>query len=410
MHHLLEGIQAENLNPIERKKIGLKSKIIRYLYLKGSSTNSEICQKFNISYPTSNALLAELMQEGILEKKGRGESYGGRKPDLFGLKSNSLFVLSLDVERYVTRMAIYDNQNNCISGIRSHQLEISKDYNELDRLYSLATQLIDECGISREKLAGIGICMAGLVSSTTGTNYTYFVNSADADDGHSVKDFFESRFNKPVFVENDVKSAALAEFRFGLKEDKKDVVVISMDWGVGVGIIMDGRLRKGSQGFAGEFGHIPLVENGLLCHCGKIGCLETVASGSALSRLTAEGIEAGKSTLITQLTNSSRIEPSLVIDAALRGDQFAINVLAEIGHHLGKGIAILIQLLNPEVIVLSGELARAQHYLTVPVQQAINTYSMAQLNRNTTIELSTLGSEAKILGAVTTVMENLFES
>jgi N-acetylglucosamine repressor len=408
--HLLDIIQVENLNPVERKKISLKSKIVRYLYLQGSVTNSAICQKFTISYPTSIALLSELMEEGIIEKKGRGESDGGRKPDLYGLKSNSLYVLSIDVERYVTRMALFDNQHNCISGIQSYTLEISQDFTELEKLYRLALQLIKDHQIDNAKLAGVGICMAGLVSSTNGKNYTYFIDKDNPDNGQSIKAYFESKFNKPVFIENDVKSAALAEYRFGLAKDKNDVVVISMDWGVGIGIIMGGKLRKGAQGFAGEFGHIPMVENGLLCHCGKVGCLETVASGAALSRLAKEGIESGKSTMLSLLPSADRIEPSTIIDAALKGDQFSINLLAEIGQHLGKGIAILIQLLNPELIILGGEIARAQQYITVPVQQAINTYSMAQLSHSTYIALSTLGSEAKILGAVTTVMENIFES
>lgn len=405
----IEVILSEHHNQVERKKYGLKGKIIRHLYLRGPRTNAEICQKFNISSPTSMGLIAELIQEGLIEKQGRGESIGGRKPDLYGLKGNSLFVLSMDVERFVTRIGIFDNQNHCISGIQAYPLEISKDYQALDHLHQLAINLIDESGIEMRNLAGIGICMAGLVSTNEGRNYTYFIDEADSTKNNSIKEYFEEKFNKPVFVENDVKSAALAEHRFGLARDKKDVIVISLDWGVGIGIILDGKLRRGSNGFAGEFGHIPLIENGALCHCGKIGCLETVASGAALSRLAAEGLKSGKSSLINTLPDLNRIEPRDVVDAALKGDQFAISLLAEFGYHLGKGISILIQLLNPELIILGGEIARAKHYLTVPVQQAINTHSMAQLSRNTKIELSTLGSEAKIIGAVATVMENIFE-
>jgi glucokinase-like ROK family protein len=406
---LLDVLQSENLNPVERKKYGLKGKIIKYMYLKGSCTNTDICQKFNISSPTSMGILSELISENVVEKQGRGESYGGRKPDLYGLKSNSLYVLSIDAERYVTRMGIFDNLNNCVTGIRTYPMEISKDFSALNNLYQMSLHLIEESGIAMSKLAGIGVCMAGLVSSKDGRNYTYFADDNDPSTNQSIKEFFEEKFNKPVFVENDVKSAALAEHRFGLARDKKDVVVISIEWGVGIGIIMDGKLRRGSHGFAGEFGHIPLIENGTLCHCGKIGCLETVASGSALSRLAAEGLKAGKSSLLSQLPDRNRIEPSEIVDAALKGDQFAISLLAETGAHLGKGISILIQILNPELIIIGGEIARAKHYLTVPVQQAINTYSMAQLSRSTQIELSTIGNDAKILGAVATVMENIFE-
>jgi predicted NBD/HSP70 family sugar kinase len=125
--------------------------------------------------------------------------------------------------------------------------------------------------------------------------------------------------------------------------------------------------------------------------------------------LAAEGIKAGKSSVLTQLTNLDRIEPALIVDAAHKGDQFAISLLAETGYQLGKGISILIQLLNPELIIIGGELAKAKQYLTLPIQQAINTYSMAQLSISTKVELSALGNDAKILGAVAIVMENIFE-
>ena len=207
---------------------------------------------------------------------------------------------------------------------------------------------------------------------------------------------------------NDVKSATLAEYRFGQAQNMKNVLVLSMDWGLGLGIIIDGKLRTGASGFAGEFGHIPLIEGGALCHCGKRGCLETVASGIALARMAREGIRSGQSTMLRYLEEED-LEPGLIINAANEGDQYAISILAETGRYLGKGIAILIQLFNPEAIILSGKIAKAKQYITIPIQQSINTYCMTQLRENTTLALSDLGSDAGILGSVATVMENIFE-
>lgn len=408
MSLLLED-RLDKLNNVEKKKHWLKIRIIKYLYIKGAKTNAEICTRFNISSPTSMGLLSELIEEGIVEKQGRGISVGGRKPDLYGLKDNSLFVLSIDMERYTTRMAIFDNNNNCVTGIKTYPIEVSKDLSAVDDLYEHAMQLIEEHNIDQDKLMGIGISMLGLVSSKEGKNYTYLQNE---DSSQSLQQVLEKKFNKPVYIENDVKSATLAEYRFGLANNKKDVLVISMDWGIGIGIIMDGRLRSGTSGFAGEFGHIPLVEEGLLCHCGKVGCLETVASGFALSRMAREGIKAGKSSILNRLSDQEieRIEPKVIIDAANKGDQFAINLLAETGMNLGKGISILIQLFNPELIILGGKIAEANQYITTPIQHSINTYCMTQLRERTKIELSNLGSKAGILGSVATVMENIFEN
>ncbi|MCC9138410.1 ROK family transcriptional regulator [Pontibacter silvestris] len=405
----LEETYLENLNNVERKKHLQKIKIIKHLYVKGSKTNADICSRFSISSPTSMSLLNELVSEGLVEKQGRGKSIGGRKPDLYGLRNNSLFVLSIHMERFKTRMAIFDNNNNNITEVQTYSLEITKDLSAVDHLYTCAHQLILSSGIDPKKLMGIGISMPGLVASKEGNNYTYLLTSQESE---TLQHLLERKFNKPVYIQNDVKSATLAEYRFGLANGRRDVLVLSMDWGIGMGVIMDGKLRSGTSGFAGEFGHIPLVDEGALCHCGKRGCLETVASGIALAKKAKEGIKSGQNSLLNKLSDQEidQIEPQLVIDAANNGDQYAINILSEIGISLGKGIAILIQLFNPELIILGGKIAEAKQYITTPIQHSINTYCMTQLREKTTIAVSELGKDAGIMGSVATVMENIFES
>jgi len=410
MHPLLtESHDIERLNTVDRKKYLQKIKIIKHLYVKGAKTNTDICNRFNISSPTSMSLLNELIAEGLVEKQGRGISVGGRKPDLYGLKDNSLFVLSIDMERFKTRMAIFDNNNNNITGIYTYSFRISEDLSAIEQLHRHASDLMESSGINTDKLMGIGISMPGLVAAGAGRNYTYLRTQPGAE---SLQQILERKFEKPVYIQNDVKSAALAEYRFGLAHNKKDVLVISMDLGIGLGIIIDGKLRSGTSGFAGELGHIPLVEGGALCYCGKRGCLETVASGIALARMAKEGIKSGQSSLLNKLSDQEvdQIEPSVIINAANQGDQYAINILSETGINLGKGIAILIQLFNPELIILGGKIAEAKQYITIPIQQSINTYCMTQLRETTSIALSELGKNAGILGSVATVMENIFES
>lgn len=406
---LLENTHIQKLNHIDRKKHLLKIKIIKHLYVKGAKSNTDICIRFKISSPTSMTLINELMAEGLVEKQGRGNSVGGRKPDLYGLRDNSLFVLSINMELFETRMALFDNNNNNITGTQTYPVRISDDLSAVDKIYEKAHNLILSSGINADKLMGIGISMPGLVASKEGNNYTYLRTQ---NEFQSLQQLLEARFNKPVYIQNDVKSATLAEYRFGLAHGKKDVLVLSMDWGIGLGIIMDGKLRGGTSGFAGEFGHIPIVNDGELCYCGKRGCLETVASGIALAKMAKEGIKSGQRSLLNALSDREvdEIEPQLVIDAANRGDQYAINILSEIGINLGKGISILIQLLNPELIILGGKIAEAKQYITTPIQHSINTYCMAQLRQKTSISLSDLGQNAGILGSVAIVMENIFEN
>ncbi|OUJ74194.1 ROK family protein [Hymenobacter crusticola] len=405
----LEETYLARLNNVERRKYIHKLKIVKHLYVKGAKTNADICSRFNISSPTSIAMLNELIAEGLVEKQGRGKSIGGRKPELYGLCDRSLFVLSIQVEKFKTRMAIFDNNNQIITGVQTFSIELTKDLGALEQVYAHANELIQASGIDLKKLVGVGISMPGLVSSKEGNNQTYLLTTQTPE---SLQQLLEHRFGKPVFIQNDAKSATLAEYRFGLAHGRRDVLVLSMDWGIGMGVILDGKLRSGASGFAGEFGHIPLVEGGALCHCGKRGCLETVASGSAIVRNAREGIKAGQNTLLSKLSDDQieQLEPEQVLSAANDGDQFAISLLAEVGTNLGKGIAILIQLFNPELIILGGEIAQAKQFLMPAIQQAINTYCMTQLREKTSIVVSELGNNAVILGSVATVMENIFES
>ena len=405
----LEEIQLARLNNVERRKHVQKLQIVKHLYVKGAKANADICARFAISSPTSIAILNELVAEGLVEKQGRGKSLGGRKPDLYGLCNGSLFVLSIHIEQFKTRMAIFDNNNRIVSGLHTFAVELIKNLSALAQVHEHAQALLHASGIELKKLVGVGVSMPGLVASREGNNHTHLLTAGRPE---SLQQLLEAQFGKPVFIQNDAKSAALAEYRFGLAHGLRDALVLSLDWGIGLGIILDGKLRGGALGFAGEFGHIPLVEGGELCHCGKRGCLETVASGSAIVRLVRAGIAAGQRTLLSQLParQLAELEPEQVYAAAHEGDQFAINTLAEVGTNLGKGIAILIQLFNPELIILGGKIAQARQFIFPAIQQAINTYCMAQLREKTNIVVSELGDNAVILGSVATVMENIFES
>lgn len=407
-HLIVNADYIRQLSNIERKKYGQKVKLVKHLYEQGAKTNNALFTALGISSPTCQALINELIAEGLIEKKGKGASIGGRKPDLYALRNASYYVLSVDMERFRTKVAIYDNNNNNMTGVKVLSVAITKDLSAIAQLYDFVQQLLVSSTIDREKLVGIGISMPGLVDGHAGNNYTYLITE---EESQSLEQRLEEEFGLPVFIQNDVKSATIAECRHGLARDKSDALVVLMDWGIGLGIVMDGKLRKGSKGFSGEIGHIPFVDDGALCYCGKRGCLETLASGIALARMAKEGIESGQYSILNELSDQEidKIEPHVVINAANRGDQYAINILSKVGTNLGKGIATLIQLFNPEVIILSGKIAEAKQYITIPIIQSINTYSMMEIREDTQIVLSELGQDAGILGTVSMVIDNVLK-
>ncbi len=397
----------EKLTRVELKKHFQKKKIVRALYLHGPLTLAEIMKRLKVSAPTIQNLLDELLQEDIIELTGSGSSKGGRRPNLYGLKKSALYILSIDIGNYTTRIALFDSTNKKGKRYKDLKLELKNDISVIKRIYEAANKLIKNSGIDENHLLGVGIDMPGLVESEVGINHTIL------NFEKPVRDQFADLFQKPVFIENDAKAKALAEFRFGKARGKQNVLVLHLGWGIGMGMILNGKPYKGARGFSGEFAHIPMTdERGYLCHCGKRGCLETVGSGAALTRLAVEAVEKGEMTLIREMAKNKieNINPDLILKAALDGDQFAISIFSKIGFELGKGISSLVQILNPEMIILGGSLAHAGTYLTTSIEQALQQYAFAIIREKMELTISELGNEASLLGNVINVMESLFEN
>jgi len=405
MHFLINPSEYKDYTNVQKKKFKLKKQIIQYLYFHGSRPATKISKKLKSSIPTINTALNELLEDGIIKEEGLGNSSGGRRPNLFGIEETAFFIMGIDIGRFETRMSIFDTQKNSISGYIKIKFELKKGVNQINEIYNLAQKLIQKTGINKEKLIGVGIAMPGLVDSQTGFNYTYLNENEDI----SLKKQFEELFQIPVYIENDVKTRTLAEYRNGLAQGTKNTLVLYIDWGVSLGIIINQKLYRGTSGFAGEFGHIPLVENGLLCNCGKQGCLETVASGIALVRLAHEGLKAGKNSILKKnLEKHQELTLSSIVEAANNGDQFSISIISEVGFELGKGISILTQIFNPELLIIGGTLSEANQYLLTPIEQALNHFSLQKLKNKMEIKISKLGPNANILGAVAMVSENIF--
>ncbi|MDE1192339.1 MAG: ROK family transcriptional regulator [Arachidicoccus sp.] len=393
----------------EGKKGNNKLRILQYIFDNQKTSVSKICESLDLSAPTTLNLLSELTNAGWIEKKGAGKSVSGRRPDLIGLVSKSLFVLCIDLELSTLRMGIFDNTLEMQTEIYNCPFSLSINRENMDILFQNVTDFLKSKGISLNQLAGISMTMPGLINSETGENFSYLVSNNNDDE--SMAAYCSKVFGVPVTIQNDVKAAALAELRCGKASGKQNALIILMDWGLGLGIVMDGKVRRGASGFSGEIGHIPFEDNGELCYCGKHGCLETVASGNALSKMAKAGIASGQNSILNELSNReiNKIETSLIINAANKGDLYAIQLLSKIGTNIGKGISTLIQIFNPEVIVLEGRIAAAKQYITIPMLQSINTYCMTQIREKTQITSSDLGETANLMGGAIENIDRMFQ-
>lgn len=356
---MLFGNTSSDPRTNSSKKNSLKLLILKELYHFGCKSIPELSKIIHMSTPTITRAIDDLIENNFLVEEGIGSSSGGRRPNLYGLNPSSKYVLGVDIGRHSTLLGLFNFNNEPIVAIKQigEGLEVSKDF--MKSLKEAVDNYILESGIDEKKLMGIGIALPGLIDLHTGISYSYLQDEKPA----TIQ--FQDIFDYPVFVENDTKVMALGEQSFGLANGKQNVLCLNIGSGIGLGMILNGKLYKGNSGFSGEFGHIQVDQAGQLCYCGKIGCLETLASGTTMIKRARKEIEEGATTIIRSMVNdeTNKITIEIVLKAAQQGDQFAIGLLANIGEHLGRGIAVLIHLFNPELIIIGGELTQPKTIL-----------------------------------------------
>lgn len=388
---------------VELKKIANKKQILRSIYFNGPLSNSELARQIKLSTPKINSLLLELIENGLVKELGRGDSSGGRRPNIYGLVENGFYVVGITINIARTIISIFNSCNQEVSGPHYFPIHMQSNPDLFREVNKKLEKVVEESNIPKDKILVAGIEIPGLINIEKGTNLTYF------PENNKLFEEVNSIFGIPVFINHDTKVRTFAEQHFGLAKGKKNVLMLQADWGLGLGIVINGKVYAGKSGFSGEFGHIPLVENGPLCVCGKQGCLETVVSAKAIARQAREAIENGKSSLIKDLVENDldKIDISVVINAANAGDQFAISLFSKVGKWLGRGIAFLIQIFNPELIIIGGQVAVANQFIMAPIQQAINTYSNRDISNDTEIKFSELGSKAGTMGAAAYALERI---
>lgn len=349
-------------------------------------------------------LLNEMIEEGLLESSGLARSTGGRRAATYSIKADSIYILSVAMDQFISKVSVMDIRNNHIIGVEEFQLTLFENPSAIEGLCQKIEEVISKSGVDRKKIIGVGIGMPGFVDFKKGENHS-FLNM----EGKSVTKFLIERLKIPVYLDNDSSLIALAEFRFGAARNKKNTMVINVGWGVGLGMILNGEMFRGQNGFAGEFSHIPLFNNNKLCQCGKTGCLETESSLLVLIDKAKEGLADGRLSALKKDFHTGDLENDWkeVVNAARNGDQLVIKILSDIAYNIGRGIAIIIHLINPESVILSGRGAAVGKLLLAPVQQALNQHCIPRLAANTSIGLSALSDHAILIGCSALVVEHL---
>lgn len=378
--------------------------MLRHLYVHKMLTLTELSALSGKSVPLITSAISDLVADGYVVEHGLAPSTGGRRAIGFLLNQDKKrYIVAVALDQMVAQIAIYDMLNYPQHPVEVMSLKLAEDKAAIQKLVPFIVGHIQRSGISPDHLLGVGIGMPGFIDAVNGINHSFF----KLPDGQNLKAYLQKEIGLPVFIDNDSSLIALAELKFGQGKGEKEVMVVNIGWGIGLGMIVNGKLFRGHSGLAGEFSHIPLSQSNKLCSCGKRGCLEVDTSLLVqVERARAEMAAGVNSSMERLFEDESKLPGDHLLDAANAGDPLAVNVLSEAAFLIGKGLSTLIHIMNPKLIILSGRGARAEKIIMAPINQAINEFCIPRIAEYTEIKVSKIASESELLGAAILVMDN----
>ena len=312
--------------------------------------------------------------------------------------------LAIDVGGTNIRVAVVDHDGAVLQRERSQTLAIKGTEQAMARLTESASRMMLSAGNGR--FAGVGVAMGSPVDPETGTLYN--PPSLPGWDGFSPKAALEESLQLPVHIANDATLGAVGEYAYGVGQSVENLVYITVSTGIGGGVIVEGIPIYGMGGFAGELGHMSIDRNGILCNCGNTGCLEALASGTAIARNANARLDQGEQSAMQSMTDSAgSVGAEVVMEAAARGDPLAQEILLQFTKDLGLGLSNLLHIFNPEMIVLGGGVCRDLHIFFAPLKATMQRRAMAHLKSQIPVVASVLGDDASLLGAAHLVFGSL---
>jgi predicted NBD/HSP70 family sugar kinase len=383
------------LNNIDGKNAVLKQKILGLCINDGDFSLADLSKELGTSIPTTTKLVEELLTDGLLEDRGKQGTNGGRRPSIFGLNPAAGYFVGVDIRRKYINFTVTDFKGSVLEYFERLPYSVQNSEESFIDLCRFIKNTLSDNNIDYDKVLAYGFNLTGRVNNETGYCFSYFIG-----EDKPIASVLEKELERPVSIDNDSRAMTYGEYIGGVAKSEKNMLFLNVAWGLGMGMIVDGHLSYGKSGFSGEIGHFPLLENNQVCHCGKTGCLETGASGSAVHRIFLEKLKEGRASMLTEkYTKGEIIHIEDIVDAIIEEDVLAIEVIEEIGTVLGRAIAGLINIFNPELIVIGGTMAAAKDYLLLPIKSSIQKHSLNIINSDTKIKLSKLGKKAGSIGS-----------
>ncbi|MFR9673226.1 ROK family transcriptional regulator [Streptomyces sp. TR06-5] len=365
-------------------------RVVRAVRTAGSLTQAEIARSTGLSAATVSNIVRELKDGGTVDVTPT--SAGGRRARSVSLSGDAGTVVGVDFGHTHLRVAVGNLAHRVIAE-EAEPIDVDASAQEgFDRAEALVQRLVGAAGIPRDKIVGVGLGVPGPIEQETGALGSTAILPGWA--GTRPREELAERLGVPVYVDNDANLGALGEKVWGSGRGASDLAYIKIGSGVGAGLVINDRIYRGPGGTAGEIGHITLDESGPVCRCGNRGCLETFTAARYVLPLLHS-------------THGPDITVPAVVQLARDGDPGCRRVVADIGRHIGSGVASLCNLLNPSRIVLGGDLAEAGDLLLDPVRDSVARYAIPSAARRLAVAPGMLGGRAEVLGALALVLNEM---
>jgi glucokinase-like ROK family protein len=368
-------------------------RVIRALRDEGHISRADIARRTGLSRSTVSSLVADLQADGlVVERPEPGSAYGaqgGRPPILLSFDASAGAAVGIDFGHSHLRVAVSDLASTILSE-RKQPLDTDHDAQQgLELAAEMVADALADAGVQRTQVIGAGMGLPGPIEQSEGTVGSSAILPGWI--GMTAATEMRRRLDIPVMVDNDANLGALAEAAFGAGRDAGDLIYLKVSSGIGAGLILNGRLYRGSAGLAGELGHVLVDPDGIVCRCGNRGCLETVAATGALVDLLRR-------------SHGEDLTVEAMLDAARDGDLGCRRVIHDAGRALGQVVATLLNVLNPELLVVGGDLAGAGALLLDGMRESVGRAALPEAARRAQIVAGVLGDRAQVLGALALVV------
>jgi predicted NBD/HSP70 family sugar kinase len=380
--------------------------ILNVIRSKASISRADIAKMLKLNPATVSSNVSDLIDLGLIQETGSGSSSGGRKPILLELNAKNNFIIGVHTELTHVNVGVMD-MNGMILAIKAynfHGINHANHDNVMETILLGISDIIKHTKISKEKIIGIGVGLHGIVDSHEGKSVF-----APAFHWHNVpiRNMLYDKFNKTVIIDNDVRVMALGEKWFGKAKTSDNFMLINLGEGIGGALFINGQLYYGKSFGAGEIGHIKVSQKPLQCDCGNKGCLTTLASEEGIVNRMQEIVE-NKKMAVYGLEAGERVTFKKILEAANTGDQTAIKLLEQTGDYIGRSIGIIINMINPEQIILTGSVICAKKYLMPSIKGAAEAASIFDNFVKTKITVSSIEEHLGVIGASTLILNDLF--